>query len=158
MVCFQAKNPNLGKFWRALDWKLLMYLMAIWNILHTFRIFCDNLVHFVFFRFWYYALWKIWQPCMWAHGQMRMHVEFSNIFKENINKPIKDVIIYKLKYQRCLLKSGWGEAPYIHKTNSHICLPHVLFHLCGQMSLWKIRPNCSPVHFCLYWCINLTVE
>jgi hypothetical protein len=33
MVCFQTKNPNLGKFWRATDWKLLIYFMAIGNIL-----------------------------------------------------------------------------------------------------------------------------
>jgi hypothetical protein len=32
MVYFQAKNPNLGKFWRALDWKMFTYLMAIRNI------------------------------------------------------------------------------------------------------------------------------
>jgi hypothetical protein len=29
MVCFQTKNPNLDKFWRALDWKMLTYFMAI---------------------------------------------------------------------------------------------------------------------------------
>jgi hypothetical protein len=23
MVCFQTKNTNLGKFWRALDWNIL---------------------------------------------------------------------------------------------------------------------------------------
>jgi hypothetical protein len=28
---FQTKNPNLGKCWRALDWKNL-YFIAIWNI------------------------------------------------------------------------------------------------------------------------------
>jgi hypothetical protein len=32
MVCFQTKNPNLGNFWRALDWKMLIYFMAICNI------------------------------------------------------------------------------------------------------------------------------
>jgi hypothetical protein len=32
MVYFQTKNPNLGKFWRALEWKLLVYFMVIWNI------------------------------------------------------------------------------------------------------------------------------
>jgi hypothetical protein len=48
MVSFLAKNPNLGKFWRALDWKMLIYFMAIWNILQTFGIFYDHLVHFVF--------------------------------------------------------------------------------------------------------------
>jgi hypothetical protein len=51
MVYFQTKNPNLGTFWRAPDWKMLMYLMAIWNILQTFGIFYDYLVHFVFI--WY---------------------------------------------------------------------------------------------------------
>jgi hypothetical protein len=24
MVSFQTKNPNLGKFWRTLEWKLLL--------------------------------------------------------------------------------------------------------------------------------------
>jgi hypothetical protein len=44
MVCFQTKNPNLGKFWRALDGKMLIYFMDIWNILRTFGKF---LLHFV---------------------------------------------------------------------------------------------------------------
>jgi hypothetical protein len=51
MVCFQTKNPNLGKFWRVLDWKMFKYFMAIWTILWRFGIFCDRLVHFVFI--WY---------------------------------------------------------------------------------------------------------
>jgi hypothetical protein len=51
MVSFQTENPNLGKFWRALNWKVLIYIMAIWNILHTFGIFNDTLVHFMFI--WY---------------------------------------------------------------------------------------------------------
>jgi hypothetical protein len=51
MVSFQTKNPNLDKFWRALDWKILIYFMDIWNILQTFGIYYDHLVHFVFI--WY---------------------------------------------------------------------------------------------------------
>jgi hypothetical protein len=56
MVSFQTKNLNLGKFWMALDWKLLISFMAIWNILETFGIFYDHLgtfcVHLVhFYRF-----------------------------------------------------------------------------------------------------------
>jgi hypothetical protein len=47
MVCFQTKNHNLGKFLRALDGKMLIYFMAIWNILRPFGTFCDHLVHFV---------------------------------------------------------------------------------------------------------------
>jgi hypothetical protein len=33
MVCFQTKNPNLGKSWRALELKMLVYFLVIWNIL-----------------------------------------------------------------------------------------------------------------------------
>jgi hypothetical protein len=51
MVSFQTKNSDLGKFWRALGGKMLIYFMAIWNILWTFGIFYDHLVHFVFL--WY---------------------------------------------------------------------------------------------------------
>jgi hypothetical protein len=47
MVCFQTKNPNLGKFWRGLQWKILVYFMAIWSILRPFDIFYGHLVHFV---------------------------------------------------------------------------------------------------------------
>jgi hypothetical protein len=56
MVYFQAKNSNLGKIWMTLDWKLLIYFMAIWNILQTFEIFYDILCSFgTFFRFWYHV-------------------------------------------------------------------------------------------------------
>jgi hypothetical protein len=36
MVCFQTKNPNLGNFWRALEWKMLIYFLVICNILRSF--------------------------------------------------------------------------------------------------------------------------
>jgi hypothetical protein len=45
MAYFHTKNPNLGKFWRALDWKMFIYFMAIRNI---GWIFYDHLLHFVF--------------------------------------------------------------------------------------------------------------
>jgi hypothetical protein len=54
MVCFQAQKPNLGKSWSALDWKMLVYFMASWNILIRFGKFYGHLVHFVFF--WYIFL------------------------------------------------------------------------------------------------------
>jgi hypothetical protein len=46
MVYFQTKNPNLGKF-LALDRKMPIYYMSIWNILRTFWIIYDHWVHFV---------------------------------------------------------------------------------------------------------------
>jgi hypothetical protein len=39
MAYFQNKNTNLGKFWRALQWKTLVYFVAIWYILWLFVIF-----------------------------------------------------------------------------------------------------------------------
>jgi hypothetical protein len=56
MVYFQAKNSNLGKFWRALDWKMLIYYMAMWNILQTFEICYD---HFVFICY----IFLVLMPC-----------------------------------------------------------------------------------------------
>jgi hypothetical protein len=40
------------------DWKMLIYFMAIWNILQTSGIFYDHLIHFVFI--WYiFPVWVI---------------------------------------------------------------------------------------------------
>jgi hypothetical protein len=57
--CFQTQNPNLGKFRWALEWKMLLYFMIVWNILvpfglmyvWQFGIVCGHLVYF--FPFWY---------------------------------------------------------------------------------------------------------
>jgi hypothetical protein len=51
MVCFQTKNTNLGKHFRASDWKMLIYFMAFWNIYWTLGIFFDHLANFVFIWF-----------------------------------------------------------------------------------------------------------
>jgi hypothetical protein len=47
MVCFQTKNPNLGKICRALQWKTMVYFMDRWSILCPFVIFCGRFVKFV---------------------------------------------------------------------------------------------------------------
>jgi hypothetical protein len=46
MVCFQTKNPNLGKFWRILECKMLVYFVSIWSILRPWEIFYGRLVYF----------------------------------------------------------------------------------------------------------------
>jgi hypothetical protein len=51
MVSFQTKNPNLCIFLRALDGKLTMYFMAIWNILRTFGKFYNHVGNFM--TIWY---------------------------------------------------------------------------------------------------------
>jgi hypothetical protein len=43
---FQTKNPDLGKFWRVLHWKMLGYYMAIWYILRLVGILYGQLVLF----------------------------------------------------------------------------------------------------------------
>jgi hypothetical protein len=58
MVYFQTKNPNLGKFWSALDWKMLKYFMANCNISWALGILYDHLVHFLFI--WYiFSVWVL---------------------------------------------------------------------------------------------------
>jgi hypothetical protein len=47
MAYFQTDKPNLGKFWRDLQWKTLVYFMAIWYI---FRPFCIFMVILYIFR------------------------------------------------------------------------------------------------------------
>jgi hypothetical protein len=46
MAYFQTKNPNFGKFWRVLQWKMLVYYIASWSILLLFGLFCVHLVYF----------------------------------------------------------------------------------------------------------------
>jgi hypothetical protein len=45
MVCFQTKNPNFGKFWRVLQWKILVYFYDI--LVYYLEIFYGHLVYFV---------------------------------------------------------------------------------------------------------------
>jgi hypothetical protein len=58
--CFQTKNLNLGKFWRALDWKKFICFIAIWNILWRFEVFNDHLVHFSIHLVHFFGFGKIW--------------------------------------------------------------------------------------------------
>jgi hypothetical protein len=48
MVYFQTKNPNMGNFCKVLQWKMLVYFMAIWSISQLFGIFAAI----------YYVLWS----------------------------------------------------------------------------------------------------
>jgi hypothetical protein len=42
---FQTKNPNLGKFWRDLQRKILVYFMAIGPVLRPLGILCGHLIY-----------------------------------------------------------------------------------------------------------------
>jgi hypothetical protein len=47
MVYFQTKNPILGKFWRELQWNMLVHFMDSWPISRPFEIFYWHLVYLV---------------------------------------------------------------------------------------------------------------
>jgi hypothetical protein len=55
MAYFQTKNPDLGKFWRVLQWKMLVFYMAIWVYFIAIWYFCGHYVYLwlfgVFFRY-----------------------------------------------------------------------------------------------------------
>jgi hypothetical protein len=67
MVYFYAKNRNLGKYRRALERKMLVYFMTIWNAYFT-AIRCSL---WSFGRFFPVFVCckprKIWQPCLPRH-------------------------------------------------------------------------------------------
>jgi hypothetical protein len=71
MVYFQTKNPNLGKFWRAMLCKIFVYFMDIWHILRSIGVFYDHLVHFV-------VIWYIYPHfgmlCQEQSGNPVVHV------------------------------------------------------------------------------------
>jgi hypothetical protein len=56
MVYLQTKSPTWGKIWRALEWKMLLYLMTIWNMFRSFGMIHSRLVYFTRF-----GPRKIWQ-------------------------------------------------------------------------------------------------
>jgi hypothetical protein len=68
MVCFQNKNTNSGKIWRAYIFNVALfydhseYFTAISDILQPFGLVCGHLVYF--FRFGMFGPRKIGQPCL----------------------------------------------------------------------------------------------
>jgi hypothetical protein len=86
MVYFQTKNPVLGKFWRALDWKMSIYFKDIWNILQTFGIFYNCLVHFVFIRYFFPVLVSFTKKNLAILGATFQFVDNKNVFC-NIQNP-----------------------------------------------------------------------
>jgi hypothetical protein len=74
MVYFQTQNPSLGKFWRVLHWKMLVYFIVVLSILQPFCMFHGHFVYFtailyiscsliIFSPMWVSFTQTIWQPC-----------------------------------------------------------------------------------------------
>jgi hypothetical protein len=65
---FYTKNPNLGKFWRVLEWKMLAYFIAIWYIFRQFGIYFVAIRYILLlfgnvFKFWEKSGNPGWQLC-----------------------------------------------------------------------------------------------
>jgi hypothetical protein len=75
MLWFQTKNPNLGKYWRALKWKRLVYYMAIWNILWPFGI--------------YYGHSEYWNSNL-CSVNLVYFPHFGTLYQEKSGNPVSD--------------------------------------------------------------------
>jgi hypothetical protein len=105
MVCFQTKNPNLGKFRRLLHWKMLVFLnghfvhfTVLCYILWTFGIVCGNLVYFS--RFGILCEEKSGNPGLDNTTQPRRQGIFKNAFISN-HKSHKRCILSQFTEQHC---------------------------------------------------------
>jgi hypothetical protein len=72
MVHFQTKNPNLGKFWKVLQWKMFGIFRAILSISRPTGVFYGHLVHFV-------VIWYIF-------------TRFGMLHREKSGNPVSDPI------------------------------------------------------------------
>jgi hypothetical protein len=71
ILYFQTKSPNLGKFWRVLQWKMLVYCTAIWYIFWPIGIQYMVSCYVHIFPFWYVVPRKIWQS--WCATRPHSH-------------------------------------------------------------------------------------
>jgi hypothetical protein len=114
MVCFQTKIPYLGKFWRALDWKMFIYFTAIWYILWRFGIFYDHLVHLVFIWYFFSGFGVTYQE---KSGNPALVIFFTQIvffsYRGLINLNLSiSIQLFNLVQKNCLIHS--------QKINSYI--------------------------------------
>jgi hypothetical protein len=61
MEYFQTKNPNLGKFWRVLQWKMEGLAIEDFGIIYDHSLYFAT-IWYIFLPFWYAVPRKIWQP------------------------------------------------------------------------------------------------
>jgi hypothetical protein len=74
----------LGKFWRVLPWKMLIYYMTIWSILQLFGILCGDLVYLN--SIWYIVPRKIWQTLDNLDDGKRTHLQSPAFVPRNSDR------------------------------------------------------------------------
>jgi hypothetical protein len=94
MVYFQTKNPNLGKFWRSMQWKMVDYFIAIWSI------FC-HLVYFI-------AIWYI----LWTFGIFYVYLVYFFLFWYVVPEKSGNLAVSvdrKRKKKKCWVRAEWPD-------------------------------------------------
>jgi hypothetical protein len=80
-LAFRTKDPNWGKFWRALQWKMLVYFMtiwstytmAIWHILRPFGLSYGRLAYFT-------AIWHTLRLFGIFYGHLEYFFHFGKLY------------------------------------------------------------------------------
>jgi hypothetical protein len=135
MVCFQTRTPVLGKFWRALEWKQLVYSITIWNTLRPL---------FTFY------IWPLGNLLITWYISPR----FGILNKEKSGNPALERSIInserfsKLSSER-FRKLVWT---YKHGASHIVRKPHsrvLLKYKCVRVARWVCEKStkCSPIPF-----------
>jgi hypothetical protein len=97
IVWFQTKDPNLGKNFRASEWKMLIYFMAIWNILWIFGVFFDHSVYFV-------LIWCIFPVLVSCTKKNLATLHAGKLFQG----PLRKQRVYLRKYIHMYILFWWA--------------------------------------------------
>jgi hypothetical protein len=84
MVYFQTEFPKLGKFWRVLQWNILVYFSAIWYIVLPLCIFYCHLVCVIVILVYFIAIWYILMPFVICVGHLDIYLfsRFGILYQE----------------------------------------------------------------------------
>jgi hypothetical protein len=131
MIYFQTKNSNLGKFWRALEWKLWLCFMPICNILWPFGmyilwLFCNLVaIWYIFPSFGILCQEKIWQPLIVS--------PFEEIFVNDRGSE-QFSCCSTIESLNSTIKRDFGSNKF---SSTHIYIP--------MWTIFKLRPICSDL-------------
>jgi hypothetical protein len=105
MACFQTKNPILGKFWRDLKWKILVFFMAIWFIVWPFGLLNGHLVYsmaiwsFYSHLVYFIVIWYIF-PCTKKKSGNPAPVALARLFIKQCDQMGRNSVILGKNYRK----------------------------------------------------------
>jgi hypothetical protein len=147
MVYFQKQNQNLGKFWRVLQWKILVYFMAIWSIFRPFGILLA--LWYILWSFGVFSLLcyiltrKIWQPCFWLLFSMTIWNSIWKYFVTCFHWRVKARIVGS----NPVTAYRYTEGTYIKVCIRYICIEDIIEKKSKytDFKLFKISSEFEPI-------------